>query len=153
MTACSICGHRDCGHTDEERKRAAWLESRIIHVSPIQVDAAKFQVIRDSYSGDTLDPDGPTAKSRIRKPFEHAGEVWIAVSSSGNSCECYRVVLRIAFKEKVRHIDDYGDCTEDEQDELWRYAPKGFYHGIAAWRGGTEIVLVGPETEFVCVEK
>lgn len=154
MTPCSMCGHVGCGHTDAERQLQERLEAQVIKVPSIAVDATTMAIVGDSYSGDILDPEHDGGIGRIRRPFCYANELWISTGGGpGHSADCYRVVPRNQFKEKTRRMSDYYKCTEEEQDSLWRYAPKGFYHGIVATNGKQEYVLVGPETQFVLTQE
>lgn len=101
--------------------------------------------IYSSYSGDTI-----AAGSRVRKPFQWQGELWITVSlcSADGACtaEAYRLVPKATFDDTPTTYK--GKTREPDGAEAARHDPMGFYHGMTVAQGGETYVLSGPPSTF-----
>jgi hypothetical protein len=103
--------------------------------------------IMASYSGDTI-----AMESRVRKPFQYKGRLWVCVGTRGRGgvmeAEAYRLTLAAAFAKATTYREklsiDNGDCARND--------PQGFYHGMAVQAGGQAMVMCGPPALFVADE-
>lgn len=98
--------------------------------------------ICQSYSADLI-----ALKSRIRKPFEFRGQIWVCVGLVGRKddlvAKAYRLTSRSVFDGDVT---TYAEITE--RSELARSRPQGFYHGMVVLRGSETWILTGPPVLF-----
>lgn len=95
--------------------------------------------IAASYSADRIGGEQP-----IRKPFSHAGGLWVAGGTCGVSANAYRLVHPSCFDGQtftygVRVADGYRGRRDKD----------GFYHGMQVKHRGQTMVLCGPEVKFV----
>lgn len=99
--------------------------------------------IRASYSADRIGMGQP-----IRKPFRHAGQLWVCVGSGPSGAEAYRLVHPSLHEGIARSYHDRcrdGDRARGDQ--------AGFYNGIIVRHAGRELVMVGPPVLFVAGEE
>ena len=110
--------------------------------------------IGDSYSADLI-AMAEGHKSKVRKPFNFKGQLWVSTGDMGTGregvkeAECYRIVPRSAYTGATKV---YWPAEEGQYEE-WRNDPNGFYHGMLVWRGKEQWVLVGPETLFMAAKQ
>ncbi len=95
--------------------------------------------IAASYSADRIGSEMP-----IRKPFSHAGALWVAGGTCGASARAYRLVHPSLFDGETF---TYGERVAD--GNRGRRSKEGFYHGMKVTHRGEIMVMCGPEITFV----
>lgn len=122
-------------------------------VNPARLQHGRAGDINESYSADRIASGQP-----VRKPFQHAGALWICTSitgsgltsSGGTEHEAYRIVPERVFNGTPT---TYGARTGTiETAEAARSDPAGFYHGVAVKHGREMFVLCGPPLRFIAEE-
>jgi hypothetical protein len=99
--------------------------------------------IRASYSADRIGMGQP-----IRKPFRHAGELWVCVGTGPSGAEAYRLVHASLYRGTAR---TYHDRCRDGDSA--RGDPAGFYDGMIVHHAGRELLMAGPPVLFVAGEE
>ncbi len=107
----------------------------------------------DSYSADRIASGQP-----VRKPFQHAGELWVCTSITGSGLtssgstehEAYRLMPEPVFTGTPT---TYGTrISTGELAEAARNDPSGFYHGVTVKHGRETCVLCGPPLRIIAEE-
>jgi len=124
-------------------------DQSIIEVSPSRLEHGTWCHKRNrtigegdiaaSYSADRIGSEQP-----IRKPFSHAGALWVAGGTCGASASAYRLVHPSCFDGETH---SYGERVADGYQG--RRDKGGFYHGMKVTHRGNIMVMCGPEVKFV----
>ncbi len=95
--------------------------------------------IRVSYSADRIGMGQP-----IRKPFRHAGDLWVCVGTIPSGAEAYRLVHPSIYGGTAHsYAERCRDCDRARSDQA------GFYDGVIVRPAGQELVMSGPPATFV----
>lgn len=122
---------------------------QIFEVDPKRLDRGKWCHTRNrqlgegdisaSYSADRIGEAGT-----VRKPFRHQGAEWVAIGVSPKSTRAYSLVHPSLFEGKT-----YSYAERVRDGYAGRCAKEGFYHGIRVSRARSELILCGPEAQFI----
>lgn len=94
--------------------------------------------IAASYSADRIGSQQP-----VRKPFSHAGALWVAGGTCGASAQAYRLIHPSLFDGQTF---TYGERVSN--GAAGRADENGFYHGMRVKHRGEIMVMCGPKVTF-----
>lgn len=152
---CKTCPkNADCDfshvHVDGKKKYQCLKRDKPTEIpastrAEVLVDAAMFEKVKASYSGDRISE----RDSSVRRPFTHEGKKYISTGGFGGSGisedHCYQLVPVEEYPGETHTYSPpagyEGDYYEDRRND-----PLGFYHEMLVNKGTK--VLVGPEITF-----
>lgn len=105
-----------------------------------------YDAAANSYSADTIGTN-----SKVRRPFEMDGALWVCVGSGGSFTRL--TSIRIYKLTTAREFDgtptNYRNKIDADGGRSARADPMGFYHGMTVQHSGKDYVLTGPEFELL----
>ena len=122
----------------------------------IYVTKGIAEKISGAYSADTISNCGVQgkAKSKLRKPFTIAGQMYTCVSVCGQEFGCYKLrqlpsdEKGISYHEMRIRLDAIKELPEADQPAVWPG-----YDLLEASNGGKRYQLIGPEVYFAVREE
>lgn len=106
--------------------------------------------INSSYSADLIADTG----SRIRRPFEFSGDLWVCISIAGRNItgsgeQEFGAFKVIPIAKFTGTPTTYNEKISVDGGEAARNDPNGFYDRIRVSWKGQDFVMIGPEATFV----